>query len=142
MSKTFQVKIYSLVELPQNLRLEFKLPQYPFANGPTGPIPPETERLFKQHQIIHYRDEFQAFAICCQPDDGDPTPIQERSGFPAFLSQVILLYNGMTVTRWESDTNPPKYRKLVKKHGDDLAWMVWNRWTLIQEMNEEVVKSG
>ena len=119
--KTFQVRVYSLVELPKELRVDFKLEQYPFLNGPAGPLPPLVDQFFKKYQIVHYRDELRPHAICCQPDDGDPTPIQERSGFTAYNSQVVLNYSGMTVSRWSNRADPRKYRLIVAKHGDDLG---------------------
>lgn len=140
--KTFQVKLYSLTELPSEFRSSFQLLHYPFQNGPAGPLPGDIEELFQEHKIVHYRDELQPHAICCQPDDGDPTPIQERSGFTVYKSQVLLVYSGMTVARWSREADPEKYDRLVKKYGDDRAWLQWNQWTLIQKMNEKLVKTG
>ena len=140
--KDFQAKIYSLKKLPESLRTSFRLPQYPFLEGPGGPLPPDVRALFVEHQIIHYRDEFSRFGICCQPDDGDETPIRARTGFPAYHSQVLMVYSGMAVARWDRHANPKRYDKIVKKYGDDAAWMRWNDWTLVVSMDEETVRTG
>lgn len=140
--RTFQASLYSLTKLPQKLRGEFKLDAYPFSISEIGPLPDVLEAYFKEHEIIHYRDEIRKYGIMCQPDDGDETPIHERTGFLAYRSHVILIYKGMSPSQWNPAGDPAKYRKIVKKHGDDFAWMVWNEPVVIQSLNETAVQLG
>jgi len=139
--KTFQATIYSLEPLPRELRAEFKLPAYPFANGLAGPLPEDVTKFFREHSIVHYRDELKRVGIMCQPDDGDETPIFERSGFQAYRQIVVLLYRGMRAAKWNPNADPEKHRKLVKKHGDDFAWMRWNEPVIVVKMSEKVVQT-
>jgi len=140
--RTFQAHIYSIKKLPQELRAEFKLDAYPFSISEIGPLPDVLEAYFKKYGIVHYRDEIRKYGILCQPDDDDETLIYERSGFLAYRSHVVLIYKGMSPSQWNPAGDPAKYRKIVKRHGDDYAWMIWNERVVIQTISETAVQLG
>jgi len=140
MDNMFKCTLYSLKPLPTEVRSIFRLPAYPFVEGHVGPLPEETRQFFEDLSIVSYRDSVSPFGIVIQPADEDPTPIKERSGYLGYMSIAMLGWKGMQIVQWERDGNPVKYDKIVKKHGDAYAWMIWNRPGTIMALDEKRVK--
>lgn len=138
---SFQFSIYTTKPIPQDYREGFQIASYPFVRGRSGPLPPDTLQQFLDLGVVHYRDEVNGIGILVQPEDGDETHIAERSGFLAYKSSGVLSWAEMKILGWSPDRDPEKYRKLVKKHGDGLAWMIWNQPCTILKLSEKEVRS-
>jgi len=143
MSKTrFKMTIYHVEALPQEMRESFRLPAYPFAESEVGPLPEDVRSYFEQYSIVFYRDELNPYGIMCEPKDGDPTLLVDRVGWSGHRSSVELLWRGMGPYRWESTRDPEKYRRIVRRHGDDCAWITWNKEVIILKMHEKSVTTS
>jgi len=139
--RTFQAKMYSLQPLDDSLRVDFRLEAYPIeSDGIT--LSPVVKPFFEKHSIIYYRDEISPFGVLCQPLDEDSTPLYRRGGFVAYVSHVLLLWEGMTPSRWSPQSDPIHYRKIVEKWKDDYAWLRYNKTEVILQMNEKYVQLG
>lgn len=131
--------IYSLQKLPDDIRSSFRLPAWPFDSENPEDIR-RVQDYLKNLSIVHYRDETQATGLVLEPNDSDPTSILERSGFAAYRTQGIIHRRELEVIRWEkSQSNLSKFNKVVKKHGDDWAWMNWNKMVLIRKLTPEAI---
>lgn len=140
--KDLHFSIYSLRELTPEEYRAFKMPQYPFAKSKGGPLTPETEAYFKELGIIHYRDAASSFGITIKPDDDDPLPIEERSGFLAYKSGGLVGFRSLEISHWRRENNPVMYDRLVKKWGDDCAWFWRSRPMTISLMNSSEVRTS
>ena len=134
--------VYSVEPLAKKCRETFKIPAYPFKKGQYGPLPEETRMFFQDNGIIYYRDEICEYGIIIERNDGDDTPIADRSGYLAYKSGGLVGYRSLQILRWNSAKSPQKYAGLVEHHGDDLTWMHWNEPNTIRLMTTNQVRTS
>lgn len=134
---TRRFQLYSVKPIAPERRA-FQLPRYPYTVE--GMLQPLVEELFKAMGIVFFRDDQHGMGLLIQPDDTDPTPLYDRSGFVAWKSIGILDLQTLGMWHWKADSDPQYYRKLVAKHGDDYAWMVFNQEVRVLAIEERQVQ--
>jgi len=121
-----QAQMYSLRELPADLRTSFKLPGNPYhADAPDVDDAQrqrgeEAVEYLKSFGIFFWRDQNHSHAVLIEPHDGGDA-IEDRTGFKGFKAAVILARKNLAVVPWEKPT-----AKIVAERGDDRAWLEWN----------------
>jgi hypothetical protein len=125
-----QCQMYSVKEFDASLRSEFVLEADPFLATPAGD---RTRKYLQNLGVILYRDENHSHGILMQPIDDDPTPINERSSFQAYLQSAVLNKEGFPkkVVPW-----PKPKAAYVSKMGDTLSWLFFNRLKTVLKIDE------
>jgi hypothetical protein len=131
LNTTLQAQMYSTRAFDKELRGGFRFTVDPY-DGEGGQ---EARDYLKSLGVFFYRDTMHGPGILIEPDDSDETPIYDRSGFLAYKCSCLLVLETAEVARWDK-TNPAKFRKVMKKWGDDRAWTIYNKQVTIVEVSE------
>ena len=134
--KVYSAQMYSLKELPREIRGTFAMPADPYMHSAL-PAGVEALEILRKLGVVFYRDEFTSEGLLLQPEDGDPTPMSERSGFLAYKSSLRLETDEKTYLRISSWPKPTQ--EYVEKKGDAFAWIEWNRPYNVVSMQPEAV---
>ena len=129
--------MYGLRELDQSVRKSFNLVCNPY--DVKNESHKEVMEYLKSLGIIFYRDENNPSGILIQPDNGEEHIADKRS-FPAckFSFDLNVMpkksFKNIGIAKWKNTT--PQY---LQKHGDDLAWLEFNRSVFILHLNNTKV---
>ena len=137
-----QCQMYSLKPFDKKLRTEFVLPHDPYSTYEEDVLV-ATEYL-RSLGVFFFRDEINPEAIIIE--HGSPV-MTERSGFLAYYSAVELEFNldrqgaeeftDIGVAPWDRPS-----AEIIKKNGDDRAWLSFNQTVTIMKVELTRITRG
>ena len=128
-------QMFSVREIPKELRVRFELPSYPYADGGRGD---SGIAYLQELGVFFFRDELHGEAITINIPDGG-IPMIERSGFRGFKVAGLMHEATMAVGSWplpKTAKERQKQAKYLEKWGDLNAWLFWNQVGTVVNFNE------
>lgn len=131
--RQYSAQMYSVRPLDVKVRKDFVLKGDPYRHQTDAGARDAVEFL-RSLGVVFWRDEFTPTGLLIQPDDADPTPVSERAGWLGYKSSLMLETDGKTFIRIAAWERPSP--QIVRKNGDDRAWIEFNKPFNIVEMSD------
>ncbi len=122
------VQMYSLTQIPNTLRVSFELPGDPYDT--VRSISDAGKAYLKELGVFFYRDEVHQHGVIIEADD-EADSVRGRLNFPAYYYHGILHFDTLKIVEWTTADDT-----LIKKKGDDKAWLKWGDSINILEFDQ------
>ena len=134
--RQYKAQMYSVRPLPTATRKDFLLVGDPYTHE-TQAMGRQAIEYLRSFGVVFYRDEFSPVGLLIQPPDDNPLPLSERSGWLGYKSSLMMETDERTFVRVAGWQKPSA--AIIRKHGDDRAWLEFNRPYNIRAMDETQV---
>lgn len=137
------LRFWHLDLIPDSVRTQFELPEWPYAVSKFGPLPDSTLRYFQQWGTVRVELEGKATKLMVPLRADHPKfPVGEYANnwkgvFACCTSSCQIDPDTLHVLAW--NRRDPTFDKLVGKVPDNAAWLEWNRAMDVKYVNSQAV---